>query len=177
MTNPPNRLAPAVSDPNATVAQGKRVLVWRKFPMGGFVNWNLPYREQRQDQGQDFEIPRGHHLIAPGWGQCVNHLDDASFPNGFGAPYAIVWFGSGRFKGMTLYLGHGNSEVIPVGHTFHTGDPLVRLDNGLNPEKNSANWGCGWGWVEVGVCANGLPQGDGTGARYHHLFTPVWRLV
>ena len=139
----------------------------RKYGMGGFVDAGLPYREQRQDQGQDFEIGLGHHIIAPGWGQCINHLHDAAFPDGFGSPYAVVRFGSGPFKGLDMYLGHVNEDVIPIGHVFHTGDKLGRLTNSLN---------AGWGWCEIGVCKDGLPQADGTGARYHHLFKPVWRM-
>ena len=136
----------------------------RKFMAGGFVPPGMPFWMQRTDQGQDFEIPLGQHLVAPGWGQCINHLHDGAFPNGFGSPYAVIRLGSGRFKGLDLYLGHGNADVIPIGHIFHSGDKLVKLTNSLNR---------GRGWVEIGVCHNGLPQADGTGAKYHHLFKPI----
>lgn len=150
----------------ATLKTRKGVVRYRQFPMGGWVYHDVPYRWQRVDQGQDFEIPLGHHIIAPGWGHCVAHLSDSAFPNGFGSPYAVVYIGSGRFAGRLWYLGHDNYVQIRVGESFHTGRILAKPDHFLNP---------GWGWSEIGHAPNGFPGPMGEGARYHSLFSPVWR--
>jgi hypothetical protein len=141
---------------------------WVKRPMGGWVYQKVPTRMQRVDQGQDFEVPLGHHIIAPGWGKCVHHLSDGPWPNGFGSPYAVVWIGGGApgFEGSYWYIGHCNAEVIPEGKTFHTGDILARPNHSLNT---------GWGWTELGHAPNGYPGPFGEGAKYHHLFIPVWK--
>lgn len=142
------------------------MFAWRTFPMGGWVYHGVEARMQRVDQGQDFEVPLGRHVIAPGWGKCVRHLSDGPWPNGFGDPYAVVWIGSGRFANRYWYIGHCNAEVVPVGHVFHTGDILARPNHSLNQ---------GWGWVELGHAPNGFPGPFGEGARFHSLFSPVRR--
>ncbi len=150
-----------------TVHQPKSVLHWRRFPMGGLVYWQVPARMQREDQGQDFEIPLGHHIIAPAWGKCIHHLSDQPFPNGFGSPYAVVYIGAGRFGGRLWYIGHDNgSPIIPEGWTFHQGRILATPNHFLN---------AGWGWTEFGHAPNGHPGPFGEGARYHSLFAPLWR--
>jgi hypothetical protein len=139
-----------------------------KRPVGGWIHAGESYRMQRQDQGQDFEIPLHHDVIAPGWGKCVGWLHDGPFPNGFGSPYAVVWIGSGRFKvdGGLWYLGHANHVYVRPGQWFHTGQRLARLDNSLNH---------GWGWIEIGHAAGGQPGPNGTGAKYASLFqSPAW---
>jgi hypothetical protein len=140
---------------------------WQTYPMGGWVYHGVTARMQREDQGQDFEVPLGHHLIAPGWGKCVHHLGDLNFPSGFGNPYAVVYIGSGRFGGALWYLGHDNgSPLIPVGWTFHTGRILATPNHWLN---------AGWGWSEVGHAPGGYPGPFGEGARHHAKFAPVRR--
>jgi murein DD-endopeptidase MepM/ murein hydrolase activator NlpD len=144
----------------------RSILKWRRFPMGGWVYWSSPAWMQRVDQGQDFEVPLGRHIIAPGWGKCIHHLSDGPFPNGFGSPYAVVYIGSGRFAGRLWYIGHVNDEVIPAGTHFHTGRILGRPNHSLN---------AGRGWTELGHAPNGYPGPFGEGARYHSLFAPYWR--
>lgn len=156
----------AVSLSMPTEQSVKSVWHWRRYPMGGWVYWSSPARMQRTDQGQDFEIPLGRHIIAPGWGKCVHHLSDREFPNGFGNPYAVVYIGSGRFGGRLWYLGHDNSEVIAAGTTFHTGRILAKPNHSLNT---------GWGWSEVGHAENGYPMGMSEGEKWHHLFSPAWK--
>lgn len=142
-------------------------LRWRAFPKGGWVYHDKPSWMQRIDQGQDFEIPWGAHIIAPGWGHCVSWLHDRAFPSGFGSPYAVVYIGSGRFAGRLWYIGHMNYVQIKPGESFHVGRPLGRLYNSLN---------AGRGWVELGHAANGFPMAMGEGAKWHSLFaTPDWR--
>lgn len=137
----------------------------RKFPAGGWVWHDTPFRMQRTDQGQDFEIPHGGSIVAPGWGQCLMYAHDGPFPNGFGDPYMVVKIHSGRFAGNDWYLGHMNYVQIRPGEWFHEGRKLGRLYNSLNP---------GWGWVEIGHW-NGGPGPNGTGAKYHNLFNDLWR--
>lgn len=122
-----------------------------------------PWRLQRVDQGQDFEIPINHYIQAPGRGHCVYHLNDAQFPNGFGSPYAVVKIKSGPFAvGDGLwYIGHCNEDVLPVGKHFRFGHKLAKANHFLNS---------GWGWAEIGKCINGYPGPMGTGAKYAHLF-------
>lgn len=116
---------------------------------------------QRVDQGQDFEIPIGAHVRAPGDGEVVGHAADGPFPNGFGDPYAQVRIDTGRFAGNTYYIGHVNSDVPPVGMRFKEGDSLGRATNSLN---------AGRGWIELGL----WPPGDtSNGARISSLFTPI----
>ncbi len=149
-----------------TQVKPKSALKWRRFPMGGWVYWQSDAWMQRVDQGQDFEVPLGRHVIAPGWGKCVHHLHDGPFPNGFGSPYAVVYIGSGRFAGKLWYIGHVNSHVIPAGATFHSGAILGLPTHSLN---------AGRGWVELGHAPNGYPGPWGEGAKYHSLFSPYWR--
>jgi murein DD-endopeptidase MepM/ murein hydrolase activator NlpD len=149
-----------------SVKTARSIWRWRQFPMGGWVYHDVPYRWQRVDQGQDFEIPLGRHIIAPGWGHCVSHLSDRPFPYGFGSPYAVVYIGSGRFGGRLWYLGHDNYVQIRAGESFHAGRILARPDHSLNS---------GWGWSEIGHAANGYPGPMSEGARYKSLFAPVWR--
>jgi hypothetical protein len=153
-TQGPSRLAP--------FALG----VVRRWPMGGWVYHDVAARMQREDQGQDLEVPLGRHIVAPGWGHCIRHLSDGDWPHGFGSPYAVVYIGSGRFARKLMYLGHCNAEVVPVGHHFHTGAVLARPNHSLN---------AGWGWAEIGWAPGGFPGRWGNGALLHHLFTPVWR--
>jgi murein DD-endopeptidase MepM/ murein hydrolase activator NlpD len=140
---------------------------WRAFPKGGWVYHDKPSWMQRIDQGQDFEIPWGAHIIAPGWGHVVSWLHDRAFPNGFGSPYMVVYIGSGRFAGRLWYLGHMNYVQLRPGESFHAGRALGRLYNSLN---------AGRGWVELGHAANGFPMAMGEGAKWHSLFTtPEYR--
>jgi hypothetical protein len=130
-----------------------------------------PWRLQRVDQGQDFEIPSGDWIVAPGRGVVVGHLSDAAWPGGFGSPYLLVRIDEGAFAiGDRLwYVGHcGNSPagILPVGHAFQAGDKLAQTSHGLN-------WG--WGWCELGKATGGGPGPMGTGAAYAHLFTNVSR--
>lgn len=166
----PGGLQKAVDAPPLKTADTQKtsrgVWKWRQFPMGGWVYHDVPYRWQRTDQGQDFEVPLGHHIIAPGWGKVVSHLSDREFPNGFGNPYAVVYIGSGRFGGRLWYLGHDNSEVLGAGTVFHTGRILAKPNHSLNS---------GWGWSEIGHAGNGYPGPMSEGARYHSFFSPVWR--
>jgi len=153
----------ALVDPRL-VASGWR---YRAFPMGGWVWHDKPAWMQRTDQGQDFEIVWGTHIVAPGWGHVVSWLHDGPFPNGFGSPYMVVYIGSGRFMGRLWYLGHMNYCQVRPGESFHAGRALGRLYNSLNS---------GRGWIEVGHAANGYPMAMGEGAKWHYLFTsPEWR--
>jgi hypothetical protein len=151
---------------NAPKQTGRSVWRMRRYPMGGWVYWQSPAWMQRIDQGQDFEIPLGRHIIAPNWGKCIHHLSDGAFPNGFGSPYAVVYIGAGPFGRRLWYIGHVNAEVISAGATFHTGRILGRPNHSLN-------WGRGW--TELGHAANGYPMAMGEGAKWHHLFVPVWK--
>jgi hypothetical protein len=133
---------------------------------GGWVRPGTPFRMQRQDQGQDFEIPIFHSVVAPGDGFCVEYSSDRPFPNGFGDPYAIVQIESGaRFGGETWYIGHANEPIIRPGQHFVTGQPLARLNHSLD---------AGWGWVEIGKWDGG-PHGMGEGELEHWRFAPLWR--
>lgn len=116
---------------------------------------------QRVDQGQDFEIPLGAHVRAPGDGEVVSHAADGPFPSGFGDPYAQVRIDTGRFAGATYYIGHVNSDVPPVGMKFKEGDKLGQANNSLN---------AGRGWIELGLWP---PGPDGNGARIAPLFSPI----
>lgn len=139
----------------------------RRWAAGGFVHPSLPYWPQRDDQGCDGETRLGHHLTAPGHGEVIAHSHDQPFPNGFGDPYPIVRFDTGRFAGVgPMYLGHCNADVLPVGHRFRQGDRLVKLTNSLNT---------GRGWFEIGRWINGGPAPNGDGANIRHLFKPAWR--
>jgi len=140
---------------------------YRAYPKGGLVFHDKSSWMQRVDQGQDFEIPWGAHIIAPGWGHCVGWLHDRPFPSGFGSPYAVLYFGGGRFAGRLWYAGHMNYVQIKPGESFHAGRALGRLYNSLTP---------GRGWIEFGHAANGYPMSMGEGAKWHYLFTsPEWR--
>jgi len=145
-----------------------RIKRLRRYPCGGWFGRGTHPRFERTDQGEDRSVKRGVYVRAPGDGVVVNHLSDAPFPNGFGSPYAIVKITSGRFAvGDGLwYIGHANSEVLPVGRRFKFGDRLARTDNGFSADQ---------GWVEIGKCVNGLPGPMGTGDRYHRLFRAVWK--
>jgi hypothetical protein len=161
------RVSPEVNDPTAPT-KVTRGGAWRlrQFPMGGWVYHDVSYRWQRQDQGQDFEITTGHHVIAPGWGHCVSHLSDSPWPDGFGSPYAVVYIGSGRFAGRLWYLGHDNYVQIRVGESFHTGRILTQPKHEMNH---------GWVWTELGHAPNGYPGSMAEGPRWHYLFAPIWR--
>jgi len=139
---------------------------WRWFPMGGWVYHGSPAWMQRVDQGQDFEVPLGRHVIAPSHGKCVRHLADGPFPRGFGSPYAVVYItGPCRFKGNFWYIGHCNGHpIVPVGHWFHTGDVLATPNHSLNR---------GRGWVELGWAPGGYPGRWGNGAKWHWAFSPA----
>lgn len=131
------------------------------YHLGGWVAPGEPWRMQRQDQGQDFEILRYHHVVAPGHGHCIGWGSDRPFPNGFGNPYALVKITSGRFAGNDWYIGHANEPIIRPGQSFTLGQPLARANNSLNS---------GWGWIELGH----LPYGGmSEGSNWHHLFTDV----
>lgn len=145
---------------------GRSIWHMRRYPMGGWVYWQSPAWMQRIDQGQDFEIPLGRHIIAPNWGKCIHHLADREFPNGFGNPYAVVYIGAGAFGRRLWYIGHVNSDVIPAGRTFHTGAILGRPNHSLN---------AGRGWTELGHAEHGYPMAMGEGQKWHHLFVPVWK--
>jgi hypothetical protein len=155
----------SVENPKVEVT---RTGAWRvrQFPLGGWVYHDVPYRWQREDQGQDFEIPMGHHIIAPGWGHCVSHLSDRPWPNGFGSPYMVVYIGSGKFAGHLWYIGHNNYVQIRVGESFNTGRILSMPDHEMN---------AGWGWTELGIAPNGYPGPWGGGAANHWRFAPIWR--
>jgi len=134
-----------------------------KFNAGGWAPPG-PYREQRVDQGQDFEIPFGHAIVAPGHGVCIEYAHDGPWPNGFGDPYVIVRIDSGRFKGHQWYLGHCNKPLVKPGEHFHAFRPLACTTHGFTN---------GWGWCELGEWTPG--QGpSGRGQQFHHLFRPVW---
>lgn len=141
-----------------------------RYPCGGWFARGTHPKFERTDQGEDRSVMRDTWVHAPGRGHVVAHLSDGPFPDGFGAPYAIVKITSGRFAvGDGLwYVGHANADVLPVGKHFDFGDRLARANNGFY------RW---QGWVEIGKCINGLPGPDGTGAEYHHLFRPVWKLT
>jgi hypothetical protein len=123
------------------------------------------YWVQRIDQGQDFEIPLGHFITAPGDATVVAHSSDAPFPGGFGSPYAIVEVHSGRFAvgNGQWYVGHCNQDVAPVGTRLKLGDPIARANNSLN---------AGRGWCELGKWDGG-PHPMGEGAQWAYLFTPL----
>jgi murein DD-endopeptidase MepM/ murein hydrolase activator NlpD len=117
---------------------------------------------QRVDQGQDFEIPLGERVRAPGDGEVIGHGEDKAFPYGFGH-HLIVRIDNGRFGGREYYIGHveGLVDDFPVGHRFKKGDLLSRTNHYLN---------AGRGWVELGT----YPYGPmGTGWNIHSLFTTV----
>jgi hypothetical protein len=123
------------------------------------------FQMQRQDKGQDFEVPLGHHITSPGDAEVIAWASDGPFPNGFGSPYAIVRVDSGRFAvgNGEWYCGHANQDVAPVGTKLKLGDPIARANNSLH---------AGWGWCELGKWDGG-PHADGEGARWAHLFTPL----
>lgn len=138
----------------------------REWPMGGLVRPGEAYRWQRSDQGQDFEIPVFHSIVAPGHGVCVEYAADQPFPNGFGDPYAIVRFHDGPFSVWpAAYLGHANEPIIRPGQSCVPGQPLARLNHSLN---------AGWGWIEFGRWEGG-PGGMGEGEKWRHLFKSIWR--
>jgi hypothetical protein len=143
-------------------------MLFRRYPCGGWFARGTKPQFQRTDQGEDRSVTRGVYVRAPGDGYVVSHLSDAPFPGGFGSPYAVVKITSGRFAaGDGLwYVGHANSNVLPVGRRFRFGDKLARTDNGFYPNQ---------GWVEIGKCVGGLPGLGTSGARYHRLFRSVWR--
>lgn len=134
------------------------------YNMGGWVRPGEQCRMQRQDKGQDFEIPRYHSVVAPGNGVCVSYAHDVPFPAGFGSPYAVVEIFDGPFGGNQWYLGHANEPIIVPGQHFSVHQPLARLNNSLN---------FGWGWIELGHWSGG-PGSNSEGERYHHLFVPRW---
>lgn len=121
--------------------------------------------QQRLDQGDDFEIPLGHFITAPGDATVIAHAADAAFPGGFGNPYAIVEVHSGRFAvgNGQWYVGHCNEDVAPVGTRLKLGDPIARANNSLN---------AGRGWCELGKWDGG-PHPMGEGAQWAYLFTPL----
>lgn len=140
--------------------------------MGGWVAPHMACRMQRTDEGQDFEIPMGHHLVAPGAYKVIMHGSDRDWPSGFGNPYAVVEIFTGKFASKInggdsdtgrWYLGHANGDVPPVGKTGHRGEILSRPNHGFDPN---------WGWTELGEWGPNGPTGQG--AKYHHLFVPVW---
>lgn len=144
--------------------------ILHRYKAGGWVRKKSPFRMQRVDQGQDFEIPRNEFIRAPGPGVCVAHFIDGPFPNGFGSPCAIVKITKGRFAvGDGLwYVGHCNSDVIPVGRHFKFQDKLARANHGLYE---------GWGWAEIGKCVRGgIPGPMGTGEKYAELFRPIFKV-
>ena len=133
--------------------------------MGGLVPAGMPYRWQRSDQGQDFEIPIWHALIAPGDGYCASYASDQPFPNGFGDPYAILVFHNGPFSVWpAAYQGHVNEPLVRPGQTFRRGQPIGRVDHSLNE---------GWGWVEFGRWDGG-PGPMGEGYNWRNLFKSVY---
>lgn len=136
----------------------------RVFNAGGWGGTGR-FQMQRQDQGQDFEIPLGHAITAPGDGEVIEWASDGPFPSGFGSPYAIVRIDTGRFAvgNGEWYVGHANADVAPVGTKFKLGDPIARVNNSMN---------AGWGWCELGKWDGG-PHPDGEGAKWAHLFTPL----
>lgn len=134
------------------------------YQMGGWVRPGEPCRMQRQDKGQDFEIPTFHSVVAPGNGVCLTYAHDGPFPGGFGSPYAVVEIFDGPFGGNQWYLGHANEPIIRPGQHFSVHQPLARLNNSKF---------AGWGWIEVGHWSGG-PGSNSEGERYHHLFVPRW---
>lgn len=136
----------------------------RVFNAGGWGGTGR-FQMQRQDQGQDFEIPVGHFITAPGDGEVIEHASDGPFPSGFGNPYAIVRIDTGRFAvgNGEWYVGHCNEDVAPAGTKLKLGDPIARANNSMN---------AGWGWCELGKWDGG-PHADGEGAQWAHLFTPL----
>lgn len=138
----------------------------QEWPMGGLVRPGTPYRWQRSDQGQDFEIPIYHSVVAPGHGVCLEYAADRPFPNGFGNPYAIVKFHDGPFSVWpAAYLGHANEPIIRPGQSCVPGQPLARLNHSLNS---------GWGWIEFGRWDGG-PGGMNEGEKWRYLFKSVYR--
>lgn len=140
--------------------------IHRTFGAGGFAPSSFWVR-QRVDQGQDIEIGLGRRLRAPGNGEVVGWAHDGPFPSGFGDPYAIIRVDTGPFAGLTLYLGHANQAVPPVGTRFKEGDKLSRCNNSLN---------AGRGWAEIGPWP--VEPWDGhtqpaPGQKIAHLFTEV----
>lgn len=141
----------------------RAVLASRKhtYGAGGWAP-SSDWVEERVDQGQDFEIPLGQRVRAPGDGEVVGHGEDRAFPYGFGH-HLIVRIDTGRFGGRTYYIGHveGLVDSFPVGHKFKKGDLLSQTNHYLN---------AGWGWVELGT----YPYGPmGTGWNIHGLFADV----
>jgi murein DD-endopeptidase MepM/ murein hydrolase activator NlpD len=117
---------------------------------------------QRVDQGQDFEVPFGERVRAPGDGTVIGHGQDNPFPYGFGH-HLIVHIDNGPFGGRDYYIGHveGLVDNFPVGHRFKKGDLLSQTNHGLN---------AGRGWVELGT----YPYGSmGTGWNIHSLFHDI----
>jgi hypothetical protein len=163
-----NALAtPTLQSPYTPLGIPKVGRKWCAFPKAGLVYHDKPSWMQRVDQGQDFEILWGTHIIASGWGKCVAWLHDRPFPYGFGSPYMVVYFGSGLLGGRLWYGGHVNYVQIRPGETFHTGRALGRAYNSLTP---------GRGWIEWGHAANGYPMSMSEGAKWHYLFEKSeWR--
>lgn len=136
------------------------------WPMGGLVRPGEAYRWQRSDQGQDFEIPLYHSIVAPGHGYCVEYAHDQPFPNGFGDPYVILKFSDGPFSiWPAAYAGHANEPIIRPGEHFVPGQPLARLNHSLN---------AGWGWIEFGRWDGG-PGPMGEGEKWRNLFKTIYR--
>jgi hypothetical protein len=130
------------------------------WPLGGLVAPGERYREQRWDQGKDFEIPLGASVRAPGNGHCVEWASDRPWPDGFGTPYAIVRFSSGPFHDIPVsrgaepewYVGHCNDPIVRPGEFFSVGHPLARTDHSEN---------AGWGWCEFGHWSPGsMSEGE-----------------
>lgn len=120
--------------------------------------------EQRVDQGQDFEIPLGQHVRAPGDGEILAIGYDNPFPYGFGK-HLIVRIDNGPFGGREYYIGHAEGGVnegsLVPGHKFKKGDLLSATNHYLN---------VGRGWVELGT----YPYGPmGTGWNIHSLFHDI----
>lgn len=134
------------------------------YQMGGWGGTGSA-RLQRADQGNDFEIPLGNWITAPGDGEIIGHSSDRPWPVGFGSPYAIVKITSGAFAigNGEWYVGHCNRDVRPIGTKLKLGDPIARANNSLNS---------GWGWCELGKWDGG-PHEMGNGLQYRHLFAPV----
>jgi Putative peptidoglycan binding domain len=130
------------------------------YGAGGFAPSKFWVR-QRVDQGQDFEIKLGAHLRAPGDGRVLEWAHDGPFPSGFGSNYMVCEFTSGRFAGLTLYIGHVEHDLLPPGTSFKEGAKLGRVSSSLN---------AGLGWVEIGLWPPG-PMGNGE--KIAHLFTDV----
>lgn len=144
---------------------------YQEWQMGGWVRPGEPCWKQRDDQGNDFEIPLYHSVVAPARGRCTEWASDRPFPDGFGTPYAIVEIFEGPFHDAPVaqgvapewYLGHANEPIIRPGESFSAEQPLARLNHSLNE---------GRGWIELG---HWTPGSLDEGARWHNLFGPVWR--